>query len=607
MTQRMQWPSISTVNSLAQPVGIKKLNVVSIGSLLIATLLIAQGCATHQEIHESVPDAAPSKSMSGAFSDPSLTTLSQGLSYVREHPSTREDERIQRFLWLDQWLKVLQDKNRLSPEMAQEFWSDLVSFVKEPTPVAAKGLERVVQGSQTRLGKNIANYYLYLALLKEQSLEAALKNLEYVEDDGVSDLYPKAQGLLQLFRNKQSSDSKKIGVLLPLSGPLRPLAEEVLQAIQVAGNLAYGSGTEFVIEDTGASEADLLKAWDKLAVQEKVAAVIGPLTSKETEIIFERAEVTSVPVISLAPKEGLEGFGNFSFRSVLTLEDQVRRISRHLSDDLKVKRVAVLLPDSPYGWEVMTAAEKEFKARGLTITQMAVYKNGATDFKDQLRRITRLDVPRLRKDELCPKDKGTKEPKEKEAKPGSEEANAAEAALANEPIQLDACVKKLNQLKPLVDFEALFAPDSAETAGFLLPTLPYLRIYGVEVVGLSQYNSPKLIERAGEHAEGVVFTDGYLPNSNETQNRFFRERYTKVTQKEPSRLAAEAFDLAMIIVKTIRDTGALSREMMVDRLKTIRDFPGVTGSIYYENHKFKKEPKLLIVRNGAIQELRAKN
>jgi ABC-type branched-subunit amino acid transport system substrate-binding protein len=106
----------------------------------------------------------------------------------------------------------------------------------------------------------------------------------------------------------------------------------------------------------------------------------------------------------------------------------------------------------------------------------------------------------------------------------------------------------------------------------------------------------------------VIFTDGYLPNSNEVQNRFLRERYMKVTQKEPSRLAAEAFDLAMVIIKSMRDAqGSLSRDAMVESLRSVRDFPGVTGSIFYDNHKFKKEPKLLIVRNGAVQELRARN
>ncbi|MDB5038071.1 MAG: hypothetical protein JWQ35_1599 [Bacteriovoracaceae bacterium] len=607
----MRWLNIFTVNLLAQPANqnnLKNIFAKFLGVILVTASLA--GCATslHQAPQAGVP-VGPT--VSGGASDASLNSLLQGLNYLREHPSTREDEKIERFLWLDQWLKILQDKNRLTPEMAQEFWGDLTSLVKENPAVSAQGLQRINSGTQTKLGKNISYYYLYLALLKDQSLESALKNLEFVEEDSVSDLYSKSQGLLQLFKNKAMSDSRKIGVLLPLSGDLKPLGEEVLQAIQVAGNLSYANGIEFVVEDIGTSEADLLKAWDKLAVQEKVTAIIGPLTSKESELIFERAQILSIPVISLAPKEGLQGFGNYSFQSVLSLDDQVKRLAKHMADDLRAKRVAVLLPDSSYGWDVMEAAKKEFDHQGLQITQMQVYKVGTTDFKDQLRRMTRLDVPKLRKDEVCSKEKLAKDAK-KDLKSGEPKplapSGAENSEVAAPPIEPTACVKKPSDLRPLIDFEVLFAPDSAEAAGFLLPTLPYLRIYGVEVIGLSQYNSPKLIERAGDHAEGVIFTDGYLPNSNDFQNRFFREQYQKTAQKDPTRLSAEAFDLAMIIVKVIRDAqGPLTREMMAERLKNIRDFPGTTGSIFYEDHKLKKEPKLLTVRNGTVQELRLKD
>lgn len=513
--------------------------------------------------------------------EPSMMALTQGLQYVREHPSQREDERIQRYLWLDEWVRVLKEKNRLSPEMAKEFWGDLTNFIKDEPSLGISSTEKVVQGAQSAMGKNIAHFHLYQLLLKDQSFEASIKNLEAISEDGTTDLYPKAQDLLSLVKNKPAFESKKIGVLLPLSGDLKPLADEVLQAIQVASNLGYASGIEFVFEDTGTSEKELLEAWDKLALQEKVSAIIGPLTSKDSEIIFERAQMANVPVISLAPKESLKGFGSYGFRSVLTLEDQVKRLAKFISNDLGAKRVAILMPDSNYGWDATQLAKKEFEGRGLSISHLEVYAPGSTDFKEPLRRIARLDIPRLRKSEVCPK-----ELKEGESLP-------------------EGCVKKIQDLKPLIDFEVLFVPDSAETVGFLLPTLPYLRIYGVQVVGLSQYNSSKLLERAGPAAEGVILTDSYIPNSAEFPVRFFKEQYQKLTQREPSRLAAEAFDTALVLINVLRSEAAVpSREVVVDRLKGIRDFRGVTGNLFVEDQKLKKEPKLLVVRSGSFQELK---
>jgi hypothetical protein len=274
--------------------------------ILIFTALLTS-CAARQspEPVSGVPEGPAAQQAL----DPSMAALMQGLQYVREHPSSREDERIQRFLWLDQWLNVLQTKQRLTPELAQELWGDFTSFVKDEPPVSPSGLRKISEGSQTKLGKNVAHYYTYQGLLKERSLEDALKSLEIVEEDGVSDIYTKSQELLQLYKSKEFSDSRKIGVLLPLSGDLKPLADEVLSSIQIISSMAYANGVEFVIQDVGSSEADLLKAWDHLVNIEKVAVVMGPLTPRESEAIFERAEVSGVPVVSLAPKEGLEGFG----------------------------------------------------------------------------------------------------------------------------------------------------------------------------------------------------------------------------------------------------------------------------------------------------------
>lgn len=553
-----------------QPINNNVLKPIFIGVVAGALLL---GCASKEKPIAEAP-ISPAQ--------PSYDTLNQGLSYVRTHPPADEGEQIQRFLWLDQWVKVLHEKNHLTPEMAQAYWEDLTQFIKEP-PVSISGLRKLSERATSRLGKNVALYQLYQAQLKTSSIEDAMKHLTLIEDDGASDLDAKAQELLELTKSSTSGESKKIGVLLPLSGDLRAFGQEALNAIQVAATSAYAEGIEFAVQDTGTSESQLSEALNRLIQEEKVTAIIGPLTGKETEFVFERAEVAKVPVISLATKESVEAVGQYGFRSLLTIEDQVKAMARFIESDLGAKRVAILYPDSAYGWDVVDLAKPAFEDRGLKISQMQMYASGATDFKDQLRRMTRLDQPKVRKSELCPKD-----PKEGPALPG--------------------CVKKSQDLKPLIDFEVLFVPDFADTVGLLLPTLPYVQLYGVQVVGLSGYNSSKLIERGGEAAEGVVFTDGYLSSSSNFPTRFFKERYKKLAGKEASRLAAEAFDVGMLSVSILKsEVKGLSRDDFADRLKDVRRFPGVTGELYSDDHRIKKTPKLLIVRDGVIRELAKKD
>jgi ABC-type branched-subunit amino acid transport system substrate-binding protein len=261
------------------------------------------------------------------------------------------------------------------------------------------------------------------------------------------------------------------------------------------------------------------------------------------------------------------------------MEDQIKAIGNFISKDLGAHRVGVLMPDSAYGWDVMSRAKPAFQDRSLEIAQMQIYPAGATDFKEQLRRMTRMDFPKLRKDEICSKEKGV--------------------------VNAEGCAKKWTDLKPIVDFEVLFVPDFADTVGLLLPTLPYLQLYGIQVVGLSGFNSQKLIDRAQDSAEGVIFTDSYLSASNDFATHFFRREYQKSAKQEPSRLAAEAFDVAMLSVEIMkRSEEPISRDLFLDRLRHTSDFKGATGSLTVENQRLMREPKLITVRDGKFRELR---
>jgi len=559
----MQWLKKSTEKL---PTTAKHL---SFGILLLALA----SCASKQA---SVP-AGPSPNIQAPSS---MDAFNQGLAYVREHPASSEDEQVQRYLWLDQWVKVLQDKERLTPEMSQEYWTDFDSFLKNPVAQIST-FDRILPKLQSKLAINVASYSAYQAYLQNQRIEDSLGFLEKIEEDGTTDLYARAQQLLQLNKFQPAQGSRKLGVLLPLSGDLKNFAQEAMLGIQIASRMAIAESVEFIIEDTGSDANSFQSAWDKLATKENVAAILGPLTAKETEMAFERAELMKVPVVSLAAREDLKTYGPFGFRSVLSIEDQVRSIAKFMVDQARSKKVAMLIPDSNYGWDVMDRANTEFKSQGLEITEVQVYPANATDFKDALRRMARLDYPKLRKSEVCPKG-------------------------VTDPAQMPAgCVKKIGDLQPILNFDTLFVPDFADTSGLVLPTLPFLRMYGVQVVGLAGMNSKKLLERAGEAAEGVIFTDSYLSSSDRFPTRIFREEFMKIAGREPSRIAAEAFDLALVSVDIMtRDDKNVSRDLFVERLSRVSSFEGATGLLNYDSQKLKKQPEILIVRNGEIRGLK---
>lgn len=508
----------------------------------------------------------------------SIEAFVQGLQYIRQNPTQREDERVQRYLWLDQWVNILEQKGRLNEKLAQEFWDDLTSFVTNPA-LSGFALQKIVERAETALGANVAYYQLYSNALRDSSVENALSFLNFIKEDRISDLYERSQQLLQLSSAKEISESRKIGVLLPLSGDLKSFGEEALHAVQIVADLAYSEGIEFVVEDVGTTDDQLLEAFQSLVLEENVTALVGPLTASKSEFVFERAQILRVPVVSLALTEDLEIFGDYNFRSALTLKDQVGAVASFVRRDLKARNTAILFPDTSYGWDVAKLAESRFKQEGLSIKDIQVYEKGQTDFKSPLQKMTRLDFPKLREDELCQDGQ--------EPEPGT-------------------CVKSLDDLPPILEFEVLFVPEtSPDTAGLLMPTLPFLGIQGVQVIGLSGFHSDKLMKRAGDSAENVIFTDGFYLGSENLATTEFVNRYKALTEKEPSNLAAEAFDASLFLTDLLRrSNGPMTRDRMQQAVRSLRNFEGVTGELYADGQEIRKSPRFFTVRDGDFKELR---
>jgi len=515
----------------------------------------------------------------------SVDSLVQGLSFIREHPTEREDERVQRFLWLDLWMKRLSDSQRLTPDLSREFLEDLTSFVAEP-PMSLRSLGRISSRAETALGRNVAYYHSYLMTLKTNSVERAMSFLQLIVEDGTSDFYSRARQLLDLQMSQKLSDSRRVGVLIPMRGENASFGKQVASAVQLAAEMAVSEGIEFVFVDSGESEVELLDAFQKLVLEENVTVILGPLGAQESEFVFERAQILRVPVISLSPRENLEMYGSYSFRSSLTIADQVEALASFIRRDLRATGVGMLFPDSRYGWDAAKAAERKFSGRGLRLTDIQVYPENATDFRAALTKMARLDFPRLRADELC-------------SPPGT----AAAGAEDSEPfVAREDCVSDIRLLPPLLDFQVLFVPDFADTVGLLLPALPYHRIYGVQVVGLSGANSARLIERGQQHAEGFIFMDGFDARAQDPVTRLFVSRYQGLSGDVPTKLSAEAFDLSLMLVEIFkRIQGPASRDQVAQRIGSVRDFSGVSGKMFAEGQQIRKRARPFIVRDGEIQ------
>ena len=131
--------------------------------------------------------------------------------------------------------------------------------------------------------------------------------------------------------------------------------------------------------------------------------------------------------------------------------------------------------------------------------------------------------------------------------------------------------------QPIVDFEAIFIPDSYEKVALVAPQFLYNDVSGVLLLGTNLWHSDKLIEMARSHVQGAVVPDGFFADSPSLKVQQFVESYEQVFGSPPSFLEAQAYDAASILFQAVNRPRVWSRKTVKKALMEILDFPGVTG------------------------------
>mgnify|MGYP002376072825 CR=1 FL=1 len=394
-----------------------------------------------------------------------------------------------------------------------------------------------------------------------------------------------AQDYLRKLDFQGAVDPKRIGVLLPLSGRFAKYGQSALQGIELALDIfrrdipASKKLTLVVMDDEGDVDR-ALAAMDDFFYKHQVAVVIGPMVSRLGDPVGKKAQELGMPLISLTQKESAGG--DYVFNVALTPEMQVKAIAAYATEKLNLKRFAIMAPNSKFGSEYARTFWDELEARNAVVRGYETYPDGETDYRRFVDRIVGLGENEARAREI-------------------EELN-----ILKEAVPIKTRSKKLDRmfsLKPIVDFEAVFIPDEPKALGQILPTFAYRDVENIVFLGINTWNSAELISRAGQFAENAVFVDGFYPGSQKTLAREFIEDFRRTFNNEPGLLEALAFDAGRIAAQLLRVSMVPSRKEMRDRIMSLRNFDGVSGSISYRSGRLSKDLHILTVKSGRIEEV----
>jgi len=301
---------------------------------------------------------------------------------------------------------------------------------------------------------------------------------------------------------------------------------------------------QLLIKDSKGDPNEAVRAVESLALKDCVTGVIGPMITSESAAI--KAQGLKVPIMTLTQKPDITKLGDYVFRNFLTLSLQVKAIVAYAVQELGIKKFAILYPEERYGISFMNRFWDELIVHGAEIVGIESYGVDQTDFADVIKKLVGLYYPRPEEPATTPP---TDQPPEEEEK---------------EP-------------EPIIDFGAVFIPDTFEKISLIAPQFPYYDVADAILLGTNLWHSDKLIQVARGYVQGAIVPNGFFLNSPSPGVKDFVKSFKEVFDICPGFLEAQAYDAASIMFQLVNHPEVRSRRSLKTAFMNVKDFPGVTG------------------------------
>ncbi len=440
-------------------------------------------------------------------------------------------------------------------------------------------------------------YQLGLNYALEEKYEDALNILaEFIERYPNNENRILVESLMDEIKKNAVFNPNTIGVLLPLSGPYEVFGLRALKGVELALDQFSSQGDNppinISVKDTGADPDQTIMALEEL-YQDQVAAILGPIVT--SEVAAREAQRMGIPIITLTQKDNIPEIGDKVFRNFITPKMQVQAIASFTVESLGLYRFAILYPDENYGRTFMNLFWDELIELGGQVVGVEAYQPKQTDFADPVKKLIGLhyEVPEDLKIE------------NELAESTNEQITSANA---DEETRGDGSEKEQEEAEPepepIVDFDAIFIPDSPGIAGIIVPQLAYFDIKEVYLLGTNLWHSDTLIRIAAQYVQGAVMPDGFFAGSTSPAVQEFVTTFEETYQEKPGFIEAVVFDSAMILFHAVSRPHIRYRNEIRDELLNLENFPGITGSTRFdENGEVQKKLHLLRIKGKRFVEL----
>lgn len=324
----------------------------------------------------------------------------------------------------------------------------------------------------------------------------------------------------------------KIGVVLPLSGSISAFGKSAEDGIKLlekqtnAGDGINGQKVQFIFQDDEGKADSAATVGTKLISEDKVVAIVGPLTSGSCIALGPIASASKIPMVTGSgtnPDVTKKG-GDYVFRTCFIDPFQGTVIAKFANDDLKAKTAAILYDNSnDYSKGLAEFFEKSFTAAGGKIVDKETYGSKDQDFKAQL--------------------------------------------------------TKIKPKNP----DVVLLPDYYATVGNIAKQARALGITA-PLLGGDGWDSADLFKVGGTAVNGCYISDHYSADDTAALVAQFQKEFKAEYKADPDSMAVLNYDAAKILLEAIKKAGKTDGPSIVAALKKT-DITVVSGKVTFDSNR----------------------
>jgi len=339
---------------------------------------------------------------------------------------------------------------------------------------------------------------------------------------------------------------RKVGLIVPLSGRYGEYGTAVKEGVTMAFtefNKTTTNKVKLITEDTRGDIIDAIKSTIRLSDTSEVIGIIGEVLSGPTSAAAGIANLKNVPFLSpTASEERISTLGPNIFQLSQSISWQGTALADCAVKKLGMKTLGVMYPNDPTWSAVAEAFVQQAKILGAKVAVSVSYEPGTTDFKAQ-----------------------------------------AETLKAGK-------------------VQAVFIPATPNDIIMIAPQLVYNQLK-VQLLGSDGWGDPKVTTRGGTYVEGAIFATLSSSSTLAQAAAKFEESYKKIYGKAPSKLAAQAYDGAKVMLSALQK-GASTREDLQKALTQAENSSeGASGQFAFGRQGAMPKTKLMTIRNKSVKEL----